>query len=145
MKVTREPFTLAAIHYLEIDDADIVSWNPRLGPLHHQVTKLVTSLFEFEEEDLITLLRKNIDMFAWAPLDMSGIDTRMVCHRLAIDAFVKLVSQRKHKVGTEKRVGIDKEVQNLTSVSFITKIKYPLWLGNIVFVRKALNRVAYVS
>lgn len=63
-----------------------------IGPLPHQVTKPDTSLSVFEEEDLIALLRRNIYLFAWTPSDIPGIDTRVVCHLLAIYPSVKLVS-----------------------------------------------------
>lgn len=63
-------------------------------------------------------------MFAWAPFDMSGIDTRVMCHSLTISPTVKLVTQIKHKVGVEKLTTIDKDVGKLKEVGFVTHIKY---------------------
>lgn len=63
-----------------------------IGPLPHQVTKPDTSLSVFEEEDLIALLRRNIDLLAWTPSDIPGINTRVVCHLLSIYPSVKPVS-----------------------------------------------------
>lgn len=51
---------------------------------------------------------------------MFGIDTRVMCHRLAIDASIKPVSQRKRKDGEEKRTNIDEEVQKMENVIFVT-------------------------
>lgn len=97
-----------------------------------------TSLFEFEEENLIALLKKNIDMFVWAPLDMPDIDTIVVCLHLTIDHSVKIVCQRKHKVGKEKNATIGEE---LTSIGFIIEVKYPSWMANVVFVTKESNKI----
>lgn len=63
----------------------------------------------------VTLLRRNIDLFAWAPYDMPGNDTILVYHFLIIDPTMKSVSQMKFKVGEEKRVTIDEEVHKLMS------------------------------
>lgn len=46
-------------------------------------------------------------MFAWTPLDMLGIDTKVVTHRLAIHPSAKPVAQRKRKVSKDKRVPLD--------------------------------------
>lgn len=70
-------FILGIILCPKIDDGDITRCEPKfgahsenitptkylkevqIGPLHHQVTMLVTFLSESEEEDLISLFRKN--------------------------------------------------------------------------------------
>lgn len=55
---------------------------------------------------------------------MSGIDTRVMFHRLANNPSVRLVSQRKRKVNKEKIFAIDEEVNKLASNNFIIEIKY---------------------
>lgn len=62
------------------------------------------------EWEIVNQLRKHVDLFAWVPSDMPGIDTKDV---------------RKQKVGEEKRYAIDEEVEKLSNARFITKIKYP--------------------
>lgn len=47
-------------------------------PFDHQVTKIDTFLYDSEEEELVTLIKRNIDLFAYAPYDMIGRDTRVV-------------------------------------------------------------------
>lgn len=63
-------------------------------------------------------------MFALIPFYMLGINTRKVCHDLAIDRTVKPMSQRKCKVSEEKRATIDEEVK-LRKGGIITEVKYP--------------------
>lgn len=47
---------------------------------------------------------------------------------------------KKFKVGREKQITIDEEVQKATSVGFITEVKYPSWLDNMILVRKASKK-----
>lgn len=53
-----------------------------IGPQYFQVTKLETYLFKVEEEELVTMSRRNIDLFAWTPADMLGINAIVVCHQV---------------------------------------------------------------
>lgn len=57
---------------------------------------------------------------------MPVIDTGVSCHCLAVKPSAKLVAQRKQNVSKEKITTIDEEVGKLSSVTFITKTKYPL-------------------
>lgn len=71
---------------------------------------------------------------------MEGIDTRVVCHFLAINPSVKPVAQRKQKIDEEKRISIDEKVSILASVGFIIEIKHLTWIGNVVMMKKATNK-----
>ena len=111
-----------------------------IGPHPHQSTKIGTSLVPSEEEDLIDLLRKNLDLFAWAPSDMPDIDPRIACHHLDVNPMVKPIVQRKRKMGEERRKAVDEEVKRLQEARFISEIKYPTWLANTVLVKKASGK-----
>ncbi|MCI92145.1 gag-pol polyprotein, partial [Trifolium medium] len=50
----------------------------------------------------------------------------------------KPVSQRKRKVGEERRAAITNEVTKLKEAEFIEEIKYPTWLANVVMVKKQM-------
>lgn len=52
----------------------------QIGPQNFQTTKLGASLTKAGEEKLIFLLKRNIDLFYWAPSNIPGIDARVVCH-----------------------------------------------------------------
>jgi hypothetical protein len=82
-------------------------------------------------------LRKNIDLFAWHPSDMPGIDETIITHKLSISPETKPISQKKRKVGEERRAAIIEEVTKLKEAGFIEDIKYPSWLANVVMVKKA--------
>lgn len=112
----------------------------QIGPHTNLVMKIGTLLPAEEERELVDQLIKNVNLFARVPSDMSGIDTQVVNHRLAIHPFAKLVVKRKRKVGVVRRAIIDEELGKLLDVGITTKMKYPTWLTNVVLVRKANNR-----
>ena len=70
-------------------------------------------LLEAMKAELINLLQRNSDLFAWAPKDMPGINSRIICHKLAIDSKVRPVSQKKKKLGMEKQKAAAQETAKL--------------------------------
>ena len=70
---------------------------------------------------------------------MPGIDETIITHKLSISPETKPVSQKKRKVGEERREAINEEVAKLKEAGFIEEIKYPSWLANVVMVKK-VNR-----
>ncbi|VFQ80735.1 unnamed protein product [Cuscuta campestris] len=47
------------------------------------------------KEQLLEVLRAFKVLFAWGPEDMSGVDPKIICHRLAVDPTYKPVKQKK--------------------------------------------------
>jgi hypothetical protein len=109
----------------------------QIGEEEHQTTNIGTSLKPEERERILATLNKNNDLFAWHPSDMPGIDETIITHKLSIAPETKHVSQKKRKVGEERRAAIIEEVTKLKEAEFITEIKYPSWLANVVMVKKA--------
>ncbi|RDX61974.1 hypothetical protein CR513_59743, partial [Mucuna pruriens] len=54
------------------------------------------------QEQLISTLWEHVDLFAWQPLDMLGIDPKVICHRLALCVEAKPIAQQKRKIGGDK-------------------------------------------
>jgi hypothetical protein len=69
---------------------------------------------------VVELLKRNADLFAWHPKDMSGIDESVITHKLSLFSNVKPVSQRKRRLGEERRKAVDEEVRKLKEARFIT-------------------------
>lgn len=74
-------------------------------------------IIEAEEEYLVSLIWKNIYLFACNPSDMSRNDIRVVCHHLFINSPMNLVARRKCKVGRKSKRSLMKKLENL---------KYPI-------------------
>ncbi|KAK2371898.1 hypothetical protein QL285_073098 [Trifolium repens] len=108
----------------------------QIGKEQHQTTSIGTAMGEEERKEVLAILRENVDLFAWKPEDMPGIDETVITHKLAIANNAKPVVQRKRKQGEERRAAVDEEVAKLMKAKFIEEIKYPEWLANVVMVKK---------
>ncbi|KAL0445524.1 UNVERIFIED_CONTAM: hypothetical protein Slati_1680300 [Sesamum latifolium] len=88
------------------------------------------------KEEIILCLRRNADIFAWAPQDLEGIDPKVITHHLNIDPGIKPVKQKKRHFGPEKDKVIQAEVDKLMTAGHIEEIQFPEWLSNVVLVPK---------
>ena len=43
-----------------------------------------------EKEQLVDLLRRNVDVFAWNAYEASGLDPKFICHHLNVNPSVTL-------------------------------------------------------
>ena len=67
---------------------------------------------------------------------MPGIDPEFLCHRLTMDEKVRPVIQRRRKLNEERRLVIKENTQKLLKAGNIREIQYPVWLENLVLVKK---------
>ncbi|RDX75235.1 hypothetical protein CR513_44901, partial [Mucuna pruriens] len=81
--------------------------------------------------------RIGIDVFAWSPEDMPGIDRDFLYHRLSITLGTRLVFQKKRNLREEKRRVAKKKTSKLLATRSIKEVWYPTWLANMVMVRKS--------
>lgn len=65
---------------------------------------------------LVEFLKKNADCFAWSYEDITGIDPKIITHKLNVDPSHKLVKQKRRKFATERNKIINDEVQNLLEI-----------------------------
>lgn len=100
LKTVREELT-------SVSNTNFEDWDPILGikaewitpieylkevqiePHAHQVTQTDTSLFSAEEKELVNWLRRNVDLFVWAPSDIQSINIKVVSHCLVIHPSAK--------------------------------------------------------
>jgi len=108
---------------------------PLLNEEHN--TAVGTTLAAAEAETMHAALKKNVDMFAWTPTDMSGVIPNVITHRLSIFKEARPISQKKRDLGDEKRLTAKEEADNLLSVGFIREARYTTWLANVVMVTKS--------
>ncbi|RDY01387.1 Retrovirus-related Pol polyprotein from transposon 17.6, partial [Mucuna pruriens] len=114
--------------------------NVQIRPLALQTTKVGTTLSSDEEEQLVSFLRQNMDVFAWTPQDMLSINPSYISHRLSIGKGVMPVAQKRRKQGEERRKAAREETNRLLTASFIREVQYPTWLANVVMVKKPNGR-----
>lgn len=94
----------------------------------------------YVEERLRATLWRNRDVFAWTVADMSGIHPSVMSHKLSIYKEARPVSQKKRKMGEEKKKVVEGEVNKLREAGFIKEVTYTTWLANLVMVKKATNK-----
>ena len=58
---------------------------------NHKPIFISESLSPSEKEDLVSLIREYIDVFAWTYKDMPGLDPQVAMHRLNINPDAKPV------------------------------------------------------
>ncbi|KAJ8512769.1 hypothetical protein OPV22_003203 [Ensete ventricosum] len=109
-----------------------------LDPSHpDRLVKVGSKLTEGQQIQLVEFLRKNEDVFAWSPKDMSGVDPKIAQHHLNITPDTRPVKQRPRKFTPDRQKAVEDEVVRLLDAELIEKVKYPTWLSNVVLVKKA--------
>jgi len=102
-----------------------------------KVFKLGRFLSQEEREEVVAMISRHLDAFAWTATDMPGIDPDFLCHQLTMDAKVRPVRQRRRKFNEERCLVMKEETQKLLSAGHIREIQYPEWLANVVLMKKA--------
>lgn len=94
------------------------------------------TLAEHEEKELIAFLKDHIDIFAWTPQEMPGIDPEVICHHLNVDPQHKPVVQKARRSAPQHADALIEEVERLLEADAIREVSYPEWLANTVVVKK---------
>ncbi|GKB39454.1 reverse transcriptase domain-containing protein [Tanacetum coccineum] len=85
---------------------------------------------------LCALLKRNLDIFAWQPSDMTGVPRQIAEHRLNIRDGYPPVRQKKRGQAPERAKAIQAEVQKLVEAGIMREVYYHDWLSNPVMVKK---------
>jgi len=105
-------------------------------PNGHSIN-LGTGLNSDERAIITPILTNNTDLFAWSAADLPGVDPLVASHKLSIYKEARYVSQKKRKLGEERRLAAKVEADKLLNVGFIEEAQYTTWLSNVVLVNKA--------
>jgi len=68
---------------------------------------------------------------------MPTIHPGIIYHKLAICPEAKPISQKKRKMGEERRKAVKEEVKKIFKAKIIREVRFSTWLANIVMVKKA--------
>nr|GEU77895.1 reverse transcriptase domain-containing protein [Tanacetum cinerariifolium] len=90
------------------------------------------TLSEKGRTKLCSILKKNLDIFAWQPSDMTEVPRSVAEHRLNIREGYSPVWQKKKGQPPERAKAIQKEVQKLVEAGIIREVYYHDWLSNPV-------------
>ena len=93
-----------------------------------------------EKEELVELLRRNVDVFAWDAYETPGLDPKFICHRLNVDPSITPKKQPPWRPSNEHIEAIKSEVVKLKQAGAIKEIFYPQWLANTMVVKKKTGK-----
>ncbi|XP_075674899.1 uncharacterized protein LOC142644106 [Castanea sativa] len=94
-----------------------------------------------EKEQLVALLQKYMDVFAWTYDEMPSLDPELVVHSLNVDPRVKPVVQPVRVFHTNVEAQITQEVKKLLAAAFVKPIQHPKLLSNIVPMKKQNDQI----
>nr|GEW65836.1 reverse transcriptase domain-containing protein [Tanacetum cinerariifolium] len=105
-----------------------------------QTIAIGSTLTEKGRKELCSLLRHNLDIFAWKPADMTGVPRHIAEHMLNIREGCLPVRQKKMGQAPERNKTIHEEVEKLVNNGIMKKVHYHSWLSNSVMVKKHDDR-----
>nr|GEU29962.1 hypothetical protein [Tanacetum cinerariifolium] len=86
--------------------------------------------------ELIEILRKHADAFAWTPVDMTEIPRFIAEHELRTYPHIEPRVQIKHSIAPDRRRVVKDEVAEWLKAGIVRKERYPTWVANPVLVKK---------
>ena len=93
-----------------------------------------------EKEQLVDLLRRNVDVFAWDAYEAPGVDPSFICHHLNVNPSITPRRQPPRRLSKEHVEAVKNEVTKLKLVGAIKEVFYPQWLANTVVVKKKIGK-----
>ena len=78
------------------------------------------------QDKVETLLRiQNVDVFAWSPYEVPGVDPKFIVHRLNVDPSFPPKKQKPRRSAREHIEVVKLEVQKLKEAGAIKEIYFP--------------------
>ena len=85
---------------------------------------------------VLLFLIQNVDVFAWSPYEVPGVDPEFIVHRLNVDPSFPPKKQKPRRSAKEYVKAVKMEVNRLKEVEVIKEVFFLEWLANTVVVRK---------
>ena len=93
-----------------------------------------------EREQLVDLLRRNVDLFAWDAYEAPKVDPNFICHHLNVNPSIIPRSRPPQRPSKEHVEAIKNKVTKLKLAGAIKEVFYPQWLANTVVVKKKTGK-----
>ncbi|GKB53620.1 reverse transcriptase domain-containing protein [Tanacetum coccineum] len=95
-----------------------------------QTVAIGSMLTKKGRRELCSLLKQNLDIFAWKPADMTGVPRNIAEYRLNIQEGYSPVRQNKRGQAPERNKVIQEEVEKLVDAGIMKEVHYHSWLSN---------------
>ncbi|GAV68203.1 hypothetical protein CFOL_v3_11706 [Cephalotus follicularis] len=89
-----------------------------------RIIQVGSQLGEVENEELITFLRTNRDVFAWLGDEALRISPEVMVYKLSVDPLRPPTRQKKRNFAPERQQVIAEEVSKLLQAGFIREVHY---------------------
>ena len=93
-----------------------------------------------EKEQLVDLLRRNVNVFAWDAYEATGLDPKFICHHLNVNPSITSKRQLPWCLSKEHVEAVKSVVTKLKQAGAIKEVFYPQWLANTVVVKKKTGK-----
>ena len=102
----------------------------------NQYFQVGASMSGDERVQVLLFLVQNIDVFAWNPYEVPGVDPGFIVHKLNVDPSYPPKKQKPRRAAKDHVETIRQEVEKLKKAGAIKETFFPEWLANIMVVRK---------
>ena len=97
---------------INVDDLDLKEDYPKLEPVEQTeeieisgkrwTTQIGTFLNRDQKKKIEQFFKENSVIFAWSTVEMLGIPPSVICHSLNVNPVIRLVKQKKRKLGPKR-------------------------------------------
>ena len=91
---------------------------------------------EGDKIKVLLFLIQNVDVFAWSPYEVPGVDPKFIVHKLNVDPSFPPKKQKPRRSAKEHVEAVRSEIRRLREVRAIRETFFPEWLANTVVVKK---------
>lgn len=85
---------------------------------------------------MLLLLVQRLDVFAWSPYEVLGVDLELITHRLNVNPSYPPKKQKLKRLAREHVEIVKQEVKKLKEAGAIKEVFFPKWLANTVVLKK---------
>ena len=85
---------------------------------------------------MLLFVVQNVDVFAWSPYEVLGVDPEFVVHKLNVDPLFPPKKQKLRRSAKEHVEVVRQEVNKLKEAGTINEVFFLEWLANTVVVKK---------
>ena len=105
-------------------------------PYENRSFQIGTSMKHEDQVNLLLLLVQNLDVFAWSPYKVPGVDLEFITHKLNVDTLFPPKKQKSRRLAKQHIEAVKQEVAKLKEAGAIKEVFFSEWLSNTMVVKK---------
>ncbi|GJW92974.1 reverse transcriptase domain-containing protein [Tanacetum coccineum] len=95
-----------------------------------QLVTIGGNMSEGCKNQLKALLKKSMDVFAWEPVDMTSIPSRVIEHTLNLNPSIEPAAQKRRVLTSDRIQVVIKKVEEWVKAGIVRPVKSPTWISN---------------